>query len=83
MKSATLRAVRGVLGPSACARQPHEVRIPVAVPCVDARYIPPEVPPTGTPPEDARAPADVLAIKVLELRGTDRELRALLSGCTR
>ena len=76
-------ALVGLLLLGACAHTPREVRVPVAVPCVDAADIPPEVPPTGALPEDVRIAADLLGAKVLELRGTDRELRGLLRGCTR
>ena len=75
-------ALVGLILLGACTHMPREVRVPVAVPCVAAADIPPEVPPTGALPEDARTAADLLGAKVLELRGTDRELRALLRGCT-
>ena len=70
-----------LLAVAACAHGPREARVPVAVPCVNAHDIPAEVPPAGPLPDEARAAADLLAAKVLELRGTDRELRALLRGC--
>ena len=70
-----------VLGLAACTHGPREVRVPLAVPCLDPRDVPVEVAPAGLLPSDARAAADLLAAKVLELRGTDRELRALLRGC--
>ena len=57
------------------------VEIPVPVRCIDPARVPPEVPPTGPLPSDARQAADTLGAKVLELRGTDRILRGLISAC--
>ena len=57
------------------------VRMPVPVACVAREDIPPEVGVAGTLPTDARAAADILAGKVLELRATDRILRLLVDGC--
>lgn len=55
--------------------------VPTPVPCIRAERVPPEVPPTGQLPSDARQAADTLGAKVLELRGTDRILRGLISAC--
>jgi len=67
---------------SGCGKSvPMVVRIPVAVACVEPGDIPPPVPMVGPIPDDARAAADILGAKVLELRATDRSLRALLGGC--
>lgn len=61
----------------------QRVEIPVPVACIDRDKVPAIVAPTGKLPMDARQAADALAAKVLELRGTDRELRALVGGCLR
>jgi hypothetical protein len=78
-----MRALILVLLLSGCASGPKIVKVPVAVACVDASQIPAEVPPAGTLPSDARASADILGSIVLALRANEREMRALLKGCTR
>lgn len=62
---------------------PREVSVPVREACVDRQDVPPETPPAGTLPEDARQAADLLGAVVLTLRGEVRILRALIEPCTR
>ncbi len=57
------------------------VKEPVPVRCVDPAKVPVEPAKTGALPSDARAAADTLAAKVLELRGYGRELIALIGPC--
>ena len=71
---------------SACATpaprvETVSVNIPVPVRCVDPASVPAEPAKTGTLPADARAAADTLGAKVLELRGWGRELLALIGPC--
>lgn len=63
----------------------REVRVgvPVPVDCIEANQIPAPVPPVGELPGNAVQAADVLAATVLALRATDRELRALITGCVK
>jgi hypothetical protein len=65
---------------NACG-QPEPIRIPV--PCVEQEQIPPEVPPVGRLPDDARQAADILGVTVLGLRANERIMRGLLRGCSR
>jgi len=58
------------------------VQVPVPVACVDPSKVPAEPAKTGALPSDARAAADMLGAKVLELRGYGRELIALIRPCT-
>jgi len=68
----------------------QRVEVPVPVDCINAADIPAVVKSMDEEygagwKERMSAPqiADALAAKVLELRGSDREFRALVSGCTR
>lgn len=81
LKSFKTQAILPFLLLSACAGEPKIVRVPVSQPCVNAADIPPEVPPAGVLPEDARSAADVLGAVLSEMRRTDKLLRAILTGC--
>ena len=56
---------------------------PIRQACVDQADVPPEVPPIGELPTDARQAADALGAQVLRLRGNERILRAILGACIR
>lgn len=66
---------------ASCAGRGGPILVPTPIACLRAEQIPPEVAPTGQLPSDARQAADILGAKVLELRGTDRILRGLISAC--
>lgn len=65
------------------SREPPAVEIPVRVPCVNGADMPPETPPAGELPSDARQASDLLGSVVLQLRGEVRTLRALIGPCVR
>lgn len=71
------------LGLAACGGQSPVLRVPVPIACVVRSQIPPETPPVGELPEDARQAADLLGATLRTVRNEAAELRALLSGCAR
>lgn len=60
----------------------REIKIPVAVACVDPSAIPPE-PGTVQLPLDARLAADIAAAQAKDLRVWGRKLLALVGPCTK
>lgn len=66
-----------------CSRERPVTQVPVPVPCVNQSDVPPETPPLGTIPNDARQAADALGAHALRLRGENRILRAILGACIR
>ena len=79
-----------MLALTSCATPPtpqivtREVKVPVAVPCVDKAAIPPEPATVAIPLTDARQAADIAASQALKYHSWGKELYALIvPACTR
>lgn len=75
-------AFLSLLALTACGnREPIRVNVPVPVACVRPSQVPPETSPLGPIPQSAVQAADLLAAKLLEVRGEARTLRSLITAC--
>ena len=77
-----MRTILLVLLLAGCAGGPRPL-VPIRQPCIDAGQVPAETPPVGELSPDARSASLTLAATILALRGENRVLRGLISGCVR